>query len=128
MEGGVISIFIKKKLERKRLLVFGSGEQTRDFLFVEDCADFIVRAGLSKKATGKIINAGRGRDIKIKDLALKIAGNKKQIKFVKHHHLQAEIPKLLCNNSLAKKLLNWKPKNSFYHDLKKTIEWIEENG
>ncbi|MEM2915263.1 MAG: SDR family NAD(P)-dependent oxidoreductase, partial [Candidatus Bathyarchaeia archaeon] len=40
MEGGVVSIFIQRTIEGKQLLIFGNGRQTRDLLYVEDCADF----------------------------------------------------------------------------------------
>ena len=43
-EGGVVSIFLKRDIAGEPLLVKGSGMQTRDLLYVEDCADFIVRA------------------------------------------------------------------------------------
>jgi UDP-glucose 4-epimerase len=47
-EGGVIAIFLDRVMHHQDLLVYGDGLQTRDFLYVEDCADFIVRAGLMR--------------------------------------------------------------------------------
>ncbi|MBA7714196.1 UDP-glucose 4-epimerase [subsurface metagenome] len=69
MEGGVVSIFIKQKIKNEKLKIFGSGSQTRDFLYVEDCAEFIFRASECNKCIGEIINAGSGKDISINDLA-----------------------------------------------------------
>jgi len=127
MEGGVVSIFIKQHLEGKMLNVFGDGTQTRDFLYVEDCADFIVKAAFSEDAVGEVINAGSGKDITINDLALLIAKNPNKIKHVPHHHPQSEIPKLLCDRSKAKKLLGWEPKTSLEEGIKKTEEWLKRN-
>jgi len=125
MEGGVVSIFIKSLLEGKMLNVFGDGTQTRDLLYVEDCAEFIVKAAFNENAVGEVINGGYGEDIAIKDLALLICKDLDRIKHVKHHHPQSEIPKLLCDYTKAKKLLGWEPKISLEEGIEKTEEWIE---
>lgn len=127
MDGGVISIFVQRKLSNEKLKIFGDGTQTRDFLFVEDCADFIVKASESMNCVGEIINAGTGREISINDLALLIVGNKDRIEYVKHHHPQSEIAKLICNNTKAKKLLDWEPSTSLQKGILKLEKWIKEN-
>lgn len=125
MEGGVVSIFIKNKLEGKNLRIFGDGTQTRDLLYVEDCADFIARAAFSDKTVGETINAGSGKDITINDLATLICQDSSRIEHVEHHHPQSEIQRLLCNNTKAKRLLNWKPKTSLEEGIVRTEEWIK---
>ncbi|GIN74771.1 dTDP-glucose 4,6-dehydratase [Bacillus sp. J14TS2] len=127
-EGGVVAIFIHNQLDRSPLKIYGDGTQTRDLLYVEDCADFVVTAGYSSQANGEIINAGTGRDIAINDLALLIAKNPAQIQHVEHIHPQSEISKLLCNYEKAKKLLKWKPKVSLEEGIKRTSQWIKEYG
>jgi nucleoside-diphosphate-sugar epimerase len=126
MDGGVVSIFIKKKLNNENLMIFGDGEQTRDLLYVEDCADFIVKASECEKCIGEIINAGTGRTISINDLAILIVGDQNRIEHVKHHHPQSEIMKLVCDNSKAKKLLNWEPNTSLQNGITKLEKWIRE--
>lgn len=126
-EGGVIAIFIKRLLNEEDLTIYGTGEQTRDFLYVEDCVDFIIKAGESKKSSGKIINAGTGKDITINHLAKVICNDESKIKHVKHIHPQSEIQKLLCNYSLAENLLDWKPSHTLEEGIEKTKIWIEEN-
>ncbi len=125
MEGGVVSIFIRSLLEGKVLNVFGDGTQTRDLLYVEDCAEFIVEAAFNEKAVGAVINAGSGKDIAIKDLAVLICKDVERIKHVKHHHPQSEIPKLLCDHTKAKELLGWEPKISLEEGFEKTKKWIK---
>ena len=124
MEGGVVSIFIQRKLEGKALEIFGDGTQARDLLYVEDCADFIVRTAFSDKSNGEILNAGFGDDISINDLALTIAKDPQKIVHVKHHHPQSEIQKLICDYSKAKRLVGWEPKTPLGEGIKKTEEWI----
>lgn len=126
-EGGVIPIFIKRKLENKPLLIYGNGTQTRDFLYVTDCCDFVVKAGYSNKTNGKIINAGSGTDISIKNLAKMIVDTKDQIKYIPHIHPQSEIQKLLSNSDFAKKVLNWEPHISLKEGIQLTQNWIKEN-
>jgi len=123
-EGGVIAIFISKSLDGKTLKIFGDGNQTRDFLYVEDCADFIVRAGCSNKAVGQIINAGTGKDITINDLAVLIGRDNSPIEHVPHIHPQSEIQKLLCNSEKAYRLLSWRPRIVIEEGIEITEKWI----
>jgi len=126
-EGGVVAIFIKQALKGEPLRIYGDGTQTRDLLYVEDCVDFIIKAGNNDLALGQIINAGTGNDVAINDLALMIAGTPELIKHVPHIHPQAEIMKLKCNSIKAKKVLGWEPRFSLERGIEKTKEWIGNN-
>ena len=123
-EGGVVSIFIQKELSKDLLNIYGDGTQTRDFMYVEDCAEFVVQAAYSDEVDGEILNAGVGKDISINDLAAIICRDRGRIKHVKHIHPQSEIPKLVCDNSKARRLLGWKPKTSLEDGIEKTRNWI----
>jgi len=124
MEGGVVSIFIKRNLGGKMLEVFGGGTQTRDLLYVEDCADFLLRASFHEAAVGQVLNAGTGKDVSINKLALLICRDEKRIVHVPHHHPQSEIAKLTCDYSKARLLLGWEPKVGLEEGIKKTEEWL----
>lgn len=124
-EGGVISIFINKKLINKPLEIYGDGSQTRDFLYVTDCADFVVNAGYSENTNGKVLNAGSGSDISIIDLAKLISGKEGSIKYIPHIHPQSEIKKLLCDSTEAEKILSWKPRVSLVEGISKTEEFLK---
>lgn len=125
MEGGVVSIFIESKIKGRKLKVFGDGTQTRDLLYVEDCAGFITRAAFSDSAVGQVINAGAGRDISINDLASLICGDRERIEHVEHPHPQSEIQKLTCDSAKAKGVLNWSPEISLEEGIRKTEQWIK---
>lgn len=125
-EGGVVAIFIKRNLAHEELNIYGDGKQTRDLLYVEDCARFVVEAGRNDKADGEIINAGLGRDISVNELAAKICPDPGRIKHVPHIHPQSEIPKLLCNYTKAKQLLGWVPKVSLEEGIDRTAAWIKK--
>lgn len=126
-EGGVIPIFINKALNGETLNIYGSGNQTRDFLYVEDCADFVVECGYNNKVNGEIVNAGLGKDISVNDLALMICKDESRIKHIEHIHPQSEIMKLMCNSKKAKSLLNWETKYTLEEGIDKTIKWIKDN-
>lgn len=127
-EGGVVAIFIKNELDGKTLNIYGSGTQTRDLLYVEDCARFVVAAGFSDAVNGEVVNAGLGRDISVNDLAQLIAKDPNKIKHVEHIHPQSEIEKLLCNSAKAKKLLDWEPEVSLEEGIARTTQWIAQGG
>lgn len=124
-EGGVVSIFINQAMKGENLNIYGTGEQTRDLLYVEDCAQFIIASGLSDMVNGEIVNAGLGEDISINDLALKICRTPNRIKHMAHIHPQSEILKLLCNYQKAERLLGWRPQVSLEEGLMKTRAWME---
>ena len=125
-EGGVISIFIQKEMEKGTLNIYGDGMQTRDLMYVEDCAEFVVQAAYSDAANGNILNAGLGKDITINDLAACICKDPGRVKHVKHIHPQSEIPKLVCDNSKAKDLLGWTPRTSLKEGIEKTRKWMSK--
>ncbi len=124
-EGGVVSVFIQKMLKDEPLCIYGDGKQTRDLLYVEDCAEFLVSCGYNENVNGQIINAGTGYDISINALAGLICKDSSKIQHVTHIHPQSEIMKLQCNASKAREMLDWAPKVSLQEGIEKTRIWIE---
>ena len=125
-EGGVVAIFIKKALEGSDIIIYGSGEQTRDLLYVKDCANFIVKSGYSKNSNGEILNAGSGKDITINELAKKVSKGRASVKHVEHIHPQSEIQKLLCDYNKAKDLIGWSPSYTLDKGIEETEQWIKK--
>lgn len=125
-EGGVVPIFVKRVLEGKPILIYGTGEQTRDLLYVEDCAEFIVKSSEEAGLFGQIVNAGTGRDVTINELAEIISQGIVRIEHVPHIHPQSEIAKLKCDPHKAKERLNWEPKTSLEVGVSKLREWMND--
>jgi UDP-glucose 4-epimerase len=128
-EGGVVSIFLARDLAGEPLLVKGDGAQTRDLLYVEDCARFVALAGHSAAGDGEVINAGLGADISIAELARLVAdrgkgGHGVAVRHAAHDHPQAEISKLLCDPRKAGRLLGWRAEVGLEEGLRRTREWI----
>ena len=126
-EGGVVSIFVLKELNGDVLNIYGDGTQTRDMMYVEDCAEFVVQAAYSDAANGEILNAGLGKDITINGLAAMICEDSGRIKHIEHIHPQSEIPKLVCDYSKAKRVLGWEPRISLVEGIGKFRNWMADN-
>jgi dTDP-glucose 4,6-dehydratase len=127
-EGGVVSIFCEKELRGETLNIYGDGTQTRDLLFVTDCARFIVEAGYSEDCEGRVLNAGYGSDVTINDLAAMICPDHAKIRHVDHIHPQSEIMKLKCDSTLAESLIGWSPEVTLESGIRRTFEWIAKRG
>ncbi|KHL94004.1 NAD-dependent dehydratase [Paenibacillus sp. IHB B 3415] len=127
-EGGVVAIFINNHLNGRDLNIYGEGTQTRDLLYVEDCARFVVSAGFSNQVNGEIVNAGLGKDISVNNLAMLVSGDPSRIKHVEHIHPQSEIQKLLCNFDKARHLLKWEPEITLEEGIARTKAWIQNGG
>ncbi len=123
-EGGVIAVFLKKAMARAPLQIYGDGTQTRDFLYAEDCAEFVATAALSREAEGRILNAGTGRDISVNDLAALVQKDPALVRHVPHIHPQSEIAKLLCDAREARRILGWEPRVSLAEGIRRTGEWL----
>ena len=110
--------------------MLGNIDATRDFTYVSDTADAIIRSLDSKKAIGEIINVGSGNEISIKDLAFKISKvAKKKIK-IRHDESRErpyDVNRLICNNKKAKRLLDWKTKITMDEGLMKIFRWATKN-
>jgi UDP-glucose 4-epimerase len=70
-EAGVIAIFARRLLNGDPVVIFGDGEQTRDFIYVDDVVDAFVRAG--SRGGGLLCNIGTGRETSINDLVRELA-------------------------------------------------------
>jgi UDP-glucose 4-epimerase len=126
--GGVISIFVKRVMSGQPPIIYGDGQQTRDYTNV---ADLVEALGLVLKYPEPIptpINIGTGKEIKILDLAnmiIELVGQRGKIKPVFVEPRPGEVQRLIADNSRAKKLLGWKPKHTFKDGLASLIDWYK---
>lgn len=126
--GGAISIFTKRVLSGQPPIVYGDGNQTRDYMYIDDLVrayDLILK---DNRSLGEVINFGTGKDIKITDLAIKIielCDRKGKIGPVHVAPRPGEIKKMMADYSKAKKLLGWKPRYTLEQGLKEFVEWYK---
>jgi UDP-glucose 4-epimerase len=127
-EGGVVAIFCQRRLEGSAIDVFGDGTQTRDLLYVDDCAEFVIRTSQCERAQGLVLNAGTGRDVQINDLAEIVSGGEVPVRHVGHPHPQAEIQRLLCSPRRAAEVVGWRPGTTLEEGIARTTEWLRSAG
>jgi len=121
-----IPIIIDSCLKKKEFDC-SKGTQIRDFIYVDDLVDIIIKCFKNKNILGKILNVGTGKQHNIKNIINKIV---KQTsggipKFGKIKLRKDEPLKLFPDITKIKKYLNWKPKYSFNRGLKKTINYYK---
>lgn len=101
----VMGIFIRRRLAGQPMTIAGDGRQRRDYTNVDDVVRANILAAQSKKVgRGEVINIGRGSNYSVNDLAKMIGGS------VVHLPPRIEPRVTLADNSLAKKLIGWRPK------------------
>ena len=105
------------------------GKQSRDFLYINDVIEAIIKSLKSKKARGHILNIGSGKPRKIRKIIKYIKKNIKggQPLFGKIKLRKEEILKIYPNINKAKKLINWVPKTPFEKGIKLTIKSYYES-
>ena len=108
--------------------VWGSGEEKRDLLYVEDFLNFIDKALKKQTKQYELFNVGIGEGIKIKDLVRKvIVSSGKDLEMV-HDLTKPTVPtSLFLNCFKAKNILGWEPKHTLDQGLQKTINWYKKN-
>jgi len=123
---GVISKFIKRALLGKQLIVYGDGRQTRDFIYVSDVVEAIMRALESDLEFG-IFNVGTGKATSINELAelVKRLTNNKTLPVVHEGERSGDIRHSCADIRRARKLLKWAAKVQLKEGLRKTIKWYE---
>ena len=122
---GVISIFIEKALNGEPLIIYGNGNQERDFVYVEDVVDANI-AAMNYSGSEKIFNMGSGNSVKLIDLAksiIKVCESDSKIIFRKPRH--GDLFYSCADITKAKNELNWMPKTDLETGLKKTIEFYK---
>jgi len=121
-EAGVNAIFIGLMLEGKRPKIFGTGEQVRDYLYVDDVVDANVIA--LEKGDGEMVNLGTGVGTSVLDIV-------RGLNAILGTHLEpiheaarpGEIQRIYLDASRAKRVLGWAPRVAFTDGLKRTVEW-----
>lgn len=127
----LIPLFITNALENKPLPVYGTGKNTRDWMYVQDCCcgiDAALHTDI-ERIKGEVINLGTGIDTDVVTIAriiLKRLGKKKSlIEYIEDRpgHVQRHV----ASTSKAKRLLGFKDRTRLEDGLKMTIEWYVDN-
>ena len=125
-DGRVVSNFITQAISGQPLTVYGSGQQTRSFCFVDDMVDGLILAMFSDKTKGEVLNLGNPDERKILEFASlikKLTGSASEIVF---EDLPTDDPKERKPDiAKAKELIGWQPKVSIEQGLEKTVQYFK---
>lgn len=122
-EAGVVAIFSQRLLAGESVYIFGTGRQTRDFVYVGDVVDANVRA--LRSGVNTVVNIGTQRETSILELHKEMAGLLNIAKKPLFRPKRAgELNRSVLANGLAEKLLGWKPQHSLNEGLQHTISYF----
>jgi len=128
--GEVIPKFLLRCMAGHPMVIFGDGNQTRDFTYVSDIAGGILMAGSADKAVGETINLGSGCEITINDLARQVAevvGRPDAV--VTHDNPRpGDVLRLFADTTKAHQLLGFESKVTFLEGLAKLKDWYLSLG
>ncbi len=125
----VIPNFIYWALQGRPLPITGTGEETRDFTYVADIVEGLLRAGGLKAAVGQEFNLASGRETRIIDLAQMInaqVGNGAGVHFGERRRWDTKA-RLCASVARARRLLGYEPRTPLEEGLKQTVAWFKEN-
>jgi UDP-glucose 4-epimerase len=124
---GVVAIFCERLLAGKSIAVNGTGEQTRDFVYVRDVAEAICLAA-EKRPSGPF-NVGTAEETSINTLATGLRDMACPTADISHSPAKAGEQLRSCiDNSKAQRELGWKPSVSFTEGLARTLEWYKSGS
>ena len=125
----VIPNFVYWSMLKKSLPLTGTGDETRDFTYVLDLVQGLIKATYYETAIGQAFNLASGRETKIKDLIQMVnttTGNKTPVSTYPARKWDTK-KRLLASIDLAAELIDYKPTTKFKDGLKANMQWFETN-
>lgn len=111
-----------------RLVVWGSGQEARDFLYIDDLVEFVERARLRSGDSFALYNCGSGLAVPIKDLVAAIVLASGRPLAIEFDRTKPTIPyRVSLNCSKARSELDWIPKINMAEGLRRTVAWWRAN-
>jgi|SRR3989338_617509 len=124
----IIPLTIKRIMNNDDLIIYGDGEQTRDFIYVKDTADATIKVFNSSNSRGKVINVASGKEISMNKIVKTIIALMDYNKGIIYKDARAgDVRRHLADISLAKQLIEFEPETSFEEGIKETVEWYKKN-
>jgi len=117
---------------KEPVIKVGNLETFRDFTYVEDTTEAMVKVLEAEDVDGQVINLGTNQTHKMSDvlslIRKQIGVEGKTVVSDESRFRPRDVPKLISDNKKAKRLLGWRPKTSFEEGIQKTIQWYKDNN
>jgi UDP-glucose 4-epimerase len=127
--GEVIPKFMLRCMAGRPMVIFGNGEQTRDFNYVADIAGGILAAGVAPGVVGETLNIGAGQEISIRRLAELIAlvvGRAANVEYESPR--PGDVLRLCADSTRASRMLNYRPQMTLAEGLRLLHRWYARLG
>jgi len=123
LEGQVVAIFCRKMLGGRPCTIYGDGNQTRDFLYVDDVVSAFMAA--RTEGSGELINIGSGSELSVNELYNRLA----ELTGTRFEPVHAaarpgELNRIVVDASKAGEVLGWRPSVDLEEGLKQTVAWF----
>ena len=123
-EAGVVAIFASKMLQGQAPTIFGDGNQTRDYVFIDDTVHAFALA--ADRTSGKLVNIGTGLETSVNGLYRMLADILGIGVMPEHGHLPpGELRRIVLDNSLAAHSLGWRPWTHLEDGLGETVAFLK---
>lgn len=126
---GVVSRFISSLLSGEQPVIFGDGEQSRDFTYIDNVVAANLSAASAKDAAGKVMNVANGQRITLNELLdeLKDLTGKQDVTAEYRDPRVGDVRHSLADITLAQKFLGYESKVALREGLQRTIEWLKNS-
>ena len=125
---GVISVFMTCLLERTAPTIHGDGEQTRDFTYIEDVVDLVIKASKAPGIAGKVFNAGNGNRYSLNQIwSLLQKTEGVEIPAVYGSSRAGDVRDSQADTTLAVRELGHVPRFTIEEGLRRTLAWYRES-
>jgi nucleoside-diphosphate-sugar epimerase len=126
---GVVSRFISSLLSGERPVIYGDGEQSRDFTYIDNVVAANLSAATSKGASGKVINVANGERITLNELLaeLKDLTGKHDVTAEYKEPRVGDVRHSLADNTLAQEFLGYESRVGLREGLQRTIDWWKQS-
>lgn len=127
LEGQVIAIFCRKMLAGRPCTIYGDGEQTRDFAYVDDVVSALLAA--RERGGGELINVGSGVQTSINDLFHKLAElTGSRYEPIYGAARPGELQRIAVDPTKAREVLGWRPAVALGEGLRHTVAWFKSTS
>ena len=129
MYSGVISRFIDALMGEKTPVIYGDGEQSRDFTYIANVVNANIEAAQTTKGIGQVMNTANGERITLNELleVLKEITKKPNVKAEYKEPRKGDVKHSQADNTLARECLNYKKLVDLEEGLRHTIDWWKQS-